>query len=71
MEFLGIGFFLFFGIGCLSVFKVVGVSFGLWEICIIWGFGILLVVYFIVGIFGGYFNFVVMIVLWLFVCFFK
>lgn len=30
-----------------------------------------MVIYLIVGVFGAYFNFVVIIVLWLFVCFDK
>lgn len=69
VEFFGIGLFIFFGVGCVVVLWVVGVSFGQWEISIIWGFGVVMVIYLMVGVFGVYLNLVVIIVLWLFVCF--
>lgn len=68
-EFLGTGLFLFFGIGCLCAVKVAGASFGLWEICIVWGLGISLAVYLTAGISGGHLNPAITIAMWLFACF--
>ncbi|WP_058911282.1 MIP/aquaporin family protein [Entomohabitans teleogrylli] len=68
-EFLGTGLFLFFGIACLSAVKVAGASFGLWEICIVWGLGISLAVYLTAGISGAHLNPAITIALWLFACF--
>lgn len=65
-EFLGTGLFLFFGIGCLSAAVVAGASFGLWEICIVWGLGISLAVYLTAGISGAHLNPAVTVALWLF-----
>ena len=55
-EFLGTGLFLFFGISCLAALKVDGASFGLWEICIVWGLGISLAVYLTACISGAHLN---------------
>ncbi|HDT6047747.1 TPA: aquaporin, partial [Raoultella planticola] len=41
-EFLGTGLFMFFGTSVLCAAKLAGASFGLWEICIVWGLGIAL-----------------------------
>lgn len=68
-EFLGTGLFLFLGISCLSAAKLAGASFGLWEICIVWGLGISLAVYLTAGISGAHLNPAVTIALWLFACF--
>ncbi|HDL6864879.1 TPA: propanediol diffusion facilitator PduF [Yersinia enterocolitica] len=68
-EFLGTGLFLFFGISCLAAMKVAGASFGLWEICIVWGLGISLAVYLTAGISGAHLNPAITIALWLFACF--
>lgn len=68
-EFLGTGLFLFFGIGCLCALKLAGASLGLWEICIIWGFGVSLAVYLTAGISGAHLNPAVTIALWLFASF--
>jgi len=65
-EFLGTGLFLFFGISCLAAVKVAGASFGLWEICIVWGLGISLAVYLTAGISGAHLNPAITIALWLF-----
>jgi MIP family channel proteins len=65
-EFLGTGLFLFFGISCLAAVKVAGASFGLWEICIVWGLGISLAVYLTAGISGAHLNPAVTIALCLF-----
>lgn len=64
-EFLGTGLFLFFGISCLAAMKVAGASFGLWEICIVWGLGISLAVYLTAGISGAHLNPAITIALWL------
>ncbi len=36
-EFIGTGFILFFGAGCVAAAQVAGANFGLWEISIVWG----------------------------------
>ena len=41
-EFLGTGLFLFLGISCLAAMKLAAASFGLWEICIVWGLSVAL-----------------------------
>lgn len=68
-EFLGTGLFMFFGISCLAAVKVAGASFGLWEICIVWGLAISLAVYLTAGISGAHLNPAITIALWLFACF--
>lgn len=65
-EFFGTGLFLFFGTSCLSAIKVAGASYGLWEICIVWGLGIALAVYLSAGISGAHLNPAVTVGLWLF-----
>lgn len=67
--FLVPGCFCFFGISCLAALKVAGASFGLWEICIVWGLGISLAVYLTAGISGAHLNPAITIALWLFACF--
>ncbi|TQI80140.1 MIP family channel protein [Serratia fonticola] len=68
-EFLGTGLFIFFGVGCLCAINVAGASFGLWEICIVWGLGISLAVYLTAAISGGHLNPAITIAMWLFACF--
>ncbi|TKI08043.1 MIP/aquaporin family protein [Martelella alba] len=65
-EFLGTGLFMFFGTSVLCAAKVAGASFGLWEICVVWGLGIALAVYLTAGISGAHLNPAVTIALWLF-----
>ncbi|WP_413738136.1 MIP/aquaporin family protein [Sodalis sp. RH21] len=65
-EFLGTGLFLFLGISCLAASRLAGASFGLWEICIVWGLSVSLGVYLTAGISGGHLNPAVSIALWLF-----
>jgi len=65
-EFLGTGLFLFIGISCLAASRLAGASFGLWEICIVWGLSVSLGVYLTAGISGGHLNPAVSIALWLF-----
>ncbi len=68
-EFFGTGLFLFFGTSCLSAIKVAGASYGLWEICIVWGLGIALAVYLTAGVSGAHLNPAVTVGLWLFAAF--
>ena len=68
-EFMGTGLFIFFGACCLCAVKLAGASFGLWEICIVWGLGIALAVYLTAAISGAHLNPAVTIALWLFACF--
>ncbi|XBS70872.1 MIP/aquaporin family protein [Acerihabitans sp. KWT182] len=68
-EFLGTGLFMFFGTSVLCAAKVAGASFGLWEICVVWGLGIALAVYLTAGISGAHLNPAVTISLWMFASF--
>ncbi|HHG8772955.1 TPA: MIP/aquaporin family protein [Raoultella planticola] len=68
-EFLGTGLFMFFGTSVLCAAKLAGASFGLWEICIVWGLGIALAVYLTAGISGAHLNPAVTIALWMFASF--
>lgn len=65
-EFMGTGLFIFFGTSVLSAAKVAGASFGLWEICVVWGLGIAFAVYLTAGISGAHLNPAVTIALWMF-----
>ncbi|HEY0208173.1 MIP/aquaporin family protein [Acerihabitans sp.] len=64
-ELLGTGLFMFFGTSVLCAAKLAGASFGLWEICVVWGLGIALAVYLTAGISGAHLNPAVTIALWL------
>ena len=68
-EFLGTGLFIFFGTSVLCATKLAGASFGLWEICLVWGLGIALAVYLTAGISGAHLNPAVTLSLWLFASF--
>ncbi len=65
-ELLGTGLFMFFGTSVLCAAKLAGASFGLWEICVVWGLAIALAVYLTAGISGGHLNPAVTIAFWLF-----
>lgn len=68
-EFLGTGLFMFFGTSVLCAVNLAGASFGLWEICVVWGLGIALAVYLTSGISGAHLNPAVTISLWVFASF--
>ncbi len=70
-ELLGTGLFIFFGTSVLCAAKLAGASFGLWEICVVWGLGIALAVYLTAGISGAHLNPAITIALWLFASFDK
>jgi len=55
-EFLGTFLLLVFGLGCVAALKVGGISYGLWDICMIWGSGVALGVYLSAGVSGGHIN---------------
>jgi len=55
-EFFGTFLLLIFGLGCVAALKVGGISYGLWEICMIWGSGVALAVYLSAGVSGGHIN---------------
>jgi glycerol uptake facilitator protein len=65
-EFLGTALMIFFGTGCVAALKVAGASFGLWEICIIWGFAVSMSIYLSAGVSGAHLNPAVSIALSLF-----
>lgn len=68
-EFLGTALIVFFGLGCVAAVRIAGAQLGLWEISIIWGFGVALAVYLTAGISGAHLNPAVSIALWLFASF--
>lgn len=68
-EFLGTGLFIFFGSSVLCASTLAGASFGLWEICVVWGLGIALAVYLTAGVSGAHLNPAVTIALWAFASF--
>ncbi|AIN64786.1 MIP/aquaporin family protein [Providencia stuartii] len=68
-EFLGTALIVFFGLGCVAAVRIAGAQLGLWEISIIWGFGVALAVYLTAGISGAHLNPAVTIALWLFASF--
>lgn len=55
-EFIGTGLILFFGIGCVAAFKLMGASFGQWEISLVWGLAVAMGVYMSAGISGAHLN---------------
>ncbi|MDE9545712.1 MIP/aquaporin family protein, partial [Xenorhabdus bovienii] len=65
-EFLGTALLVFFGLGCVAAARLAGAQLGLWEISIIWGFGVALAVYLTAGISGAHLNPAVTIALCLF-----
>ncbi|CAM3839692.1 MIP/aquaporin family protein [Xenorhabdus thuongxuanensis] len=65
-EFLGTALLVFFGLGCVAAARIAGAQLGLWEISIIWGFGVALAVYLTAGISGAHLNPAVTIALCLF-----
>ncbi|CDL84128.1 MIP/aquaporin family protein [Xenorhabdus szentirmaii] len=65
-EFLGTSLLVFFGLGCVAAARLAGAQLGLWEISIIWGFGVALAVYLTAGISGAHLNPAVTIALCLF-----
>lgn len=69
-EFLGTAL-LVFGLGCVAAVRIAGAQLGLWEISVIWGFGVALAVYLTAGISGAHLNPAVTLALWLFACFDK
>ena len=70
-EFLGTALLVFFGLGCVAAVRIAGAQLGLWEISIIWGFGVALAVYLTAGTSGAHLNPAVTLALWLFACFDK
>ncbi|MBN6361494.1 MULTISPECIES: MIP/aquaporin family protein [Providencia] len=68
-EFLGTALLVFFGLGCVAAVRIAGAQLGLWEISIIWGFGVALAVYLTAGTSGAHLNPAVTLALWLFACF--
>ncbi|KPY05728.1 Glycerol uptake facilitator protein [Pseudomonas coronafaciens pv. garcae] len=70
-EFLGTALMIFFGTGCVAALKVGGATFGLWEICIIWGMAVSMGIYLSAGISGAHLNPAVSIALSLFAGFEK
>lgn len=65
-EFLGTALLVFFGLGCVAATRIAGAQLGLWEISIIWGFGVALAVYLTAGISGAHLNPAITVTFWLF-----
>lgn len=65
-EFLGAALLVFFGLGCVATTRIVGTQLGLWEISIIWGFGVALAVYLTADISGAHLNPAITVTFWLF-----
>jgi len=55
-ECLGTFLLLMFGLGCVAALKVAEVPYGLWDICMIWGAGVALALYFSASVSGGHIN---------------
>jgi len=55
-EFLGTFLLVLLGVGCVAALKVGGISYGLWDICMIWGCAVALGVYVSAGVSGGHIN---------------
>lgn len=55
-EFMGTGLLIFFGVGCVSGLVLAGVQMGLWEISIVWGFGVAMAIYITGGVSGAHIN---------------
>jgi glycerol uptake facilitator protein len=55
-EFIGTGLLIFFGVGCVSGLVLAGVQMGLWEISIVWGFGVAIAIYITGGVSGAHIN---------------
>ena len=70
-EFLGTALMIFFGTGCVAALKVAGATFGLWEICIIWGMAVSMAIYLSAGVSGAHLNPAVSIALSIFAGFEK
>lgn len=65
-EFIGTGILLFFGIGCVAALKLAGVSFGQWELSIVWGLAVTMGIYVSAGGSGAHLNPAVTIALCIF-----
>lgn len=65
-EFLGTALLVFFGLGCVAATRIAGAQLGLWEISMIWGFGVALAVYLTAGISGAHLNPAITVTFWLF-----
>ncbi|RKO92673.1 glycerol uptake facilitator protein [Blyttiomyces helicus] len=55
-EFLGTFMLVMFGIGSVSAVVLIGALTGLWEIAIVWGFGISLAIYATASVSGAHLN---------------
>ncbi|MEC7940881.1 MAG: MIP/aquaporin family protein [Pseudomonadota bacterium] len=55
-EFIGTGLLIFFGVGCVAALVLTGVTFGQWEVSIIWGFGVSIAIYCTAGVSGAHIN---------------
>ncbi|WP_372712543.1 MIP/aquaporin family protein [Ilyobacter sp.] len=55
-EYLGTGLLIFFGAGCVSSLVLSGAQMGLWEISIVWGFGVAMAIYITGGVSGAHIN---------------
>lgn len=55
-ELIGTFVFILFGICCVSAAAIMGAQQGLWQVAVIWGFGLALAIYAVGPISGGHLN---------------
>lgn len=55
-EFIGTGFLVFFGVGCVAALVLNGSEFGQWEVSIVWGLGVAIAIYCTAGVSGAHLN---------------
>ncbi|WP_337175922.1 MIP/aquaporin family protein [Paludisphaera sp.] len=55
-EFAGTGILIFMGLGVVMTSILTGAQSGLWQVAIVWGIGVAVAVYTVIGVSGGHIN---------------
>lgn len=55
-EFAGTGILIFMGLGVVLTSVLTGAQSGLWQVAIVWGIGVAVAVYTVIGVSGGHIN---------------